>query len=330
MTVRKQRPRIVFCRVGWMRFYSLWPEDDGPIGGGSYNDDESGGEVNNFREVGGRYLGYVQAATGGETGLNLRRIDPAAGRRADSLDDVLVVLVARRPTEGGQVVVGWYAGATCHSAVTHWRSRFFVWSADPERAVLLPRSERSMPIPKGKGGMGQSNVAYAYGSDDEPHDGVWIDETIDRITRYAGPNLIRGVAYDDVHEIGGHREARRQAMLDHVIERGVKPLWPGTEIVRSALGEPYDVIARRGGAEERIIIRVSETADTHADFSAELLDAVAASPVSYSLLAVTQLAVRVRNGEFAFSGGVPRREAPFRPAPERLTPVVLRYAWGKP
>lgn len=311
-----------------MRFYSFWPEDDGPIGGGSYNDDEPGGEVNNFREVGGRYLGFVQAATGGETGLNLRRIDPVAGRRADSLDDVLVVLVARRPSEVGQVVVGWYAGATCHSAVTHGRSWLSVWSADPERAVLLPRSERCIAIPKGKGGMGQSNVAYAYGSDDEPHDGAWIDETIDRITRYAGPNLIRGAAYDEGHEIGGHREARQRAMLDHVIERGVKPLWPGAEIVRSALGEPHDVTARRGGTEERIIIRVSETAETQADFSAELLDAVAASPAPHSLLAVTQLAVRVRNGEFAFSGGVPYREAPFQPAPDRLKPVVVRYSWG--
>lgn len=311
-----------------MQFYGLWPEDDGPIGGGAFNEDDAGAEVYNFREFEERYLGYVQSGTSGESGVNLRRIDPTVGRHIEELDDVLVVLVAKRPHEAGQVVVGWYGGATCHAAMSCRRSRAYVWSADPERAVLLPEAERTIAIPKGKGGMGQSNLAYAFDADGEPHEREWIDDALRRIAGYAGPNLIRGAAYNEHDELSGHGDKKRREMLDYVIERGVRPLWRGAEITRAALGEPYDVVARRGASEERIIVRATESTAAHVDFPTTILDAVAASTAPYSLLAVTGIAIRVRNGEFVFSGGVPHRESPFRPASERLSPVVLRYSWG--
>lgn len=322
-----KRPRVVFCRVGWMRFYSLWPEDDGPIGGGAYNDDGPGGEVSNFRELEGRYFGYVQAGTGGETGLNLRRIEPSIERGTEELDGVLVVLVAKRPEEGGQVVVGWYADATCQAAMTWRRRRPYVWSADPARAVLLPERGRTIAIPKGKGGMGQSNVAYAHDADGVPHEGAWIDEALDQISAYSGPNLVGGAAYNELDDLTEHRAKKEREMLDHVIENGVRPLWRGAEITRAALGEPYDLLARRGSDVERILVRVSEAPWTHVDFTAEELRAIAESPVPYALLAISSLKVHVRNGEFVFAGGTIKRESPFRPQPDRLAPVVLRYSW---
>ncbi len=327
MKSERARPRVVFCRVGWMRFYSLWPEDDGPIGGGSYNDDGEGGETQNFREIEGRYFGYVQAGNGGETGLNLRRIAPSVERRTEELEDVLVIVVAKRPSEGGQVVVGWYAGATCPATMTWRRSRAYLWSADPARAVLLPEAQRTIAIPKGKGAMGQSNVAYAYDPDGAPHEGAWIDEALQQIADYAGPNLVRGAPYDEIDDLTGHRERKERDMLEHVIENGVRPLWRGAEITRAALDEPYDVIARRGSSEERVIVRVSEDSAAEVTFTAEQLRAITESEVPYALLAVSSLTVHVRNGEFVFGGGAIKRESPFRPSPDRLVPIAFRYTW---
>lgn len=325
--VATKRPRVVFCRVGWMRFYGLWPEDDGPIGGGSFNEDDYGSELENFREFDGRYLGYMQAP-GGATGVNLRRIDPSADREAETLEDVLVVLVARRPGEGGQVVVGWYAQATCHAALSHYRTRSYVWSADPHHAVLLPRSERTLLVPKGKGGMGQANVAYAYDADGSAHDGAWIDQVLESISGYTGPNLIAGAAYDELDDGSAHRAKKDREMLDHVVERGVRPLWRGAEILRAPAGGSYEVVARTAAGEERIIVRVTESNTRSVDLPATLLAEVARANVPYALLVVTGLSVRVRNGEFIFSGGTPHRESPFAPRPDRLEPVVLRYTFG--
>ena len=180
-----------------MSFYGLWPEDDGPIGGGAYNDGEQGAESRNFEDFSGEYLVYVQCGSSGETGFNLRRIDPTA-RDAEKLDAVLVIFVATRPDAGGQVVVGWYAGATCLASVAQQPSgRPYVAIADPTRAVLLPDAERSIAVPKGAGAMGQANVAYAFQPTGEAHDGAWIDDVLQRVQAYQAPNLVTGAHYDD-------------------------------------------------------------------------------------------------------------------------------------
>ena len=51
----------LFVRVGWMTWYSKRRERDGPVGGGSYNEDGTGPEVNNFQPRGGRF-GVVDEA----------------------------------------------------------------------------------------------------------------------------------------------------------------------------------------------------------------------------------------------------------------------------
>ncbi len=316
----------MFCRVGWMAYYGLWPEEGGPTGGGSFNEDDVGAEVDNFWNFDGRYLGYVQAGAGAETGLNLRRIDPDVERRAEALDDVLVVLVAKRPAEGGQVVVGWYEGARCHASIQYRRDRPFVWSADPERAVLLPDAERRIVVPKGKGGMGQANVAYVHDPEGTPHSGEWIDETISRIEAYDGSNLIHGAAYNEADERSGYLEYREEAMYEHVASR-VRALWPGAEVIDAEPDAPYELVVKRNGVEERVILRATEDPPGPIDFSVEVLDAVRASEVPYALVLVSSVVVRVRNGELVFSGGVVHRESPFRPRDEQLKPVLFRYSW---
>jgi hypothetical protein len=63
--MRIDRDKVVFIRVGWMEFYGF--KDDGtiPVGGGSHNETEEGGEISNFCfDNDGQALGYVQFVRG--------------------------------------------------------------------------------------------------------------------------------------------------------------------------------------------------------------------------------------------------------------------------
>jgi hypothetical protein len=308
-----------------MSFYGLWPEAKGPVGGGTYNDDERGAESQNFEDFRGEYLAYVRSGSSGEAGLNLRRIDPAS-RDDEKLDDVLVIFVAKRPDAGGQVVVGWYTGATCLASVaTQPSGRPYAVIADPKGAVLLPAAERTIPVPKGAGAMGQANVAYAFQEKGQAHDGAWIDDVIQRVLAYQGPNLVTGAHYDD-EDSGDHIDLWFAKALQHVKEKAL-PLWRGMELRDAPDDAAFDWVAIGPNGEERIFVCVSETDDADVEFTAEELDAIRASGVAHSLLVITNLTAFVRNGQFVFRGGNVYRESPFMPQSERLTPTVFRYAW---
>lgn len=319
------RPRVVFCRVGWMSFYGLWPEANGPVGGGAYNDDEQGAESQNFEEFSGEYLAYVRSGSSGEAGLNLRRIDQAS-RDDEKLCDVLVIFVAKRPDVVGQVVVGWYTRATCLASVaTQPSGRPYAVIADPKGAVLLPAAQRTIPVPKGAGAMGQANVAYAFQPTGEAHDGAWIDDVLQRVHAYQGPNLVTGAHYDD-DDWAQHDAYRWEKELAHV-KQSASGLWRGAELRDAPDGATYDWVAIGPNGEERIFVCVSETDDPDVEFTAEELEAIRASGVAHSLLVITNLTAFVRNGQFVFRGGNVYRESPFMPQSERLTPTVSRYAW---
>src|SRR5205823_6157324 len=97
--------RVMFARVGWMTYYA-GPQtgDERPIGGGENNKKNLGHEVFNFTDFAGQLYGFVRTKGGC---IKLERIDSAVAV-ADTLDDVLVVFVAR------QRVIGWYKGAIVH------------------------------------------------------------------------------------------------------------------------------------------------------------------------------------------------------------------------
>lgn len=101
---------------------------------------------------------------------NLERL--GANKDAESLSGVLLIFTATH-TEGGTFIVGWYKNAIVYRNYqeTTMIERKYLDSyigyyalSKAEDAVLLNRDERVMlfePIPKGKGGMGHSNVWYA-------------------------------------------------------------------------------------------------------------------------------------------------------------------------
>ncbi|MGD0766633.1 MAG: DUF3883 domain-containing protein [Tepidisphaeraceae bacterium] len=167
---------IIFLRIGWMSRYEGLATNDSIKGGGAFVKSHGyGHEIFNFKPVAGRVFGYVQPRGTGFNGqvgpgINIQRIGAASGE--ESIGGALAVWVATSP-HGGSFIVGWYRNATIYS---RWQPSpsgghrmhngeefgFYVTAAE-EEATLLPEDERVFPVPRGKGGMGQSNVWYADG-----------------------------------------------------------------------------------------------------------------------------------------------------------------------
>ena len=157
---------IIFCNIGWMREYRGQTATDKIVGGGKYvRVQQRGEEVCNFVSHRGRVYGYVQPV--GST-IALERL--GAKPDAEELQGVDVVVTARRP-HGGTVIVGWFRNATVfrkpqplkalsskHKANNVRKYRYAAQAAD---VVLLAPDQRTTPVPRGEGGMGQSNVWYA-------------------------------------------------------------------------------------------------------------------------------------------------------------------------
>lgn len=148
-----------------MDLYRGVASSDPPTGGGTYVKEHGfGHEAFNYEPIGGEYLGYVQPQG---SGINLGRL--GGGKSDTHLDGVTVVWVATHPKEGGTRIIGWYRDARVFAdfqdpAAREGRelpsgevARFLVRSS---HALRLPPDERLYKVPRGKGGMGQSNVWY--------------------------------------------------------------------------------------------------------------------------------------------------------------------------
>jgi hypothetical protein len=178
-----------------MTYYGMVDRDDPLLGGGSFNDHDRGSEIENFKAYDGTCYGAVQIR-GQKGGFNPRRL--AGSADAEEIAGTLVVLVAKNPEKGGQVVVGWYRRATCrmtwaqreeHDPSAYGSYNFFAATKD---CVLLPPASRQWPVPKGKGAMGQANVAYATDATGKPRRPRWMTRIIQQIAQYRGSNLLRG------------------------------------------------------------------------------------------------------------------------------------------
>lgn len=157
---------LIFFNIGWMKRYEGIDEDDRPQGGGKWVEENAWDHAMlNFRPFNGRCYGY------GETGsrqVNLSRL--GAAPEQDRLEGVTVVWVSKSPKDG-PVIVGWYQNATLFreyqeppdgSGREHDGAPIGYYAvAGEDDCVLLAEDARKFPIPRGKGGMGQSNVWYA-------------------------------------------------------------------------------------------------------------------------------------------------------------------------
>lgn len=155
---------ILFCNIGWMKYYRGL-QDDAIRGGGSYVDEHGdGGEMYNFLErPDGLIRGYVRS--GGK--ININRL--GAKQSDDSVGNILVVWVSKKPVVGGVYIVGWYEGATVYrkeqtkGIIDERLGRLdYLAETHPRNAVLLPEGWRRFQIPTGTDGLGQSHLWYAH------------------------------------------------------------------------------------------------------------------------------------------------------------------------
>ncbi|MCA8831903.1 protein NO VEIN domain-containing protein [Hymenobacter pini] len=171
-------PTILFCNIGWMLHYRGLTATDPITGGGSYiHEHQTGGEVHNFLPFGGQCYGYVQTVKASD--IRIERLGAAAD--AAQLSGVTVVWTARHPSSGGTCVIGWYLNATVQRHYSElfspprrsswdWQDRevgYYITAAATD-VFLLPPDARTLAVPRGKGGMGQSNVWYADTEDAAP------------------------------------------------------------------------------------------------------------------------------------------------------------------
>lgn len=191
--------RLLFVNVGWQNKYKGPKADDPTLGGHGYlRKHKMGHEAWNFAPLRGRIHGYVPR----ETTIRLERL---GGRKSDeTIDDVTVVWIARHPSTGRTVIVGWYESALVRrrsGAVEIPRPGGFRLhtqvEADASTGRLLPVDQRTFVIPtaKEKGNLGQSPVWYG------------TDESFRNRVR----EFIRNDGRDGAHRPRSKRGAGRQS-----------------------------------------------------------------------------------------------------------------------
>ena len=170
-------------------------EDDSIADGGLYVQQYNDGsetdnyppcEIRNFESYEGYMYGFVRVIKEGS--IRIERL--GASRKDKSTENVLVVWVAKSPSNG-TVIVGWFKNATVYrdcqlppegsgrkrEGRQEWGYRV---SAKEEDCRLLPTERRVFRVPRGgKGAMGQSNVWYA----DQPENDAFRQEVWEFITR---------------------------------------------------------------------------------------------------------------------------------------------------
>ncbi|MBD2054613.1 hypothetical protein H6F88_00965 [Oculatella sp. FACHB-28] len=143
-------------------------------GGKFPNENEYGYEIFNFLPFNGHMYGYVQPSGAGDYFSRSINIDNLDASKQNSVDNVLSVWLASHPEKGGTCwVIGWYENSTVYRTYQHApvnsdrsfrdsKSQFGYWvSAKEKDCVCLPIDKRTLQVPRGKNGIGQSNVWYA-------------------------------------------------------------------------------------------------------------------------------------------------------------------------
>lgn len=214
LEVKPIKQSVLFARIGFMEYYQGAFDGDLPIGGGSFNDENTGYEACNFLDVNGKVYGYYQPSMNSGK-VNLERIDPSK-KDLENLDNVLVIFFSTLPKilshhnstkdaiNSSAVIVGWYKNATVyreHQKIDRQiqgvdQDIYFI-KANTEDAYLLPVDKRVYKIGHGimgkKGGNpGQSNSFYVYDKNKKLKDlfdvkNKWISQAIDYVNTYTGP-----------------------------------------------------------------------------------------------------------------------------------------------
>lgn len=328
-------PIAVLFRVGWAEFYN---GNEDPVGGGSWNTNEVGGELYNFLLHNSNLYGYVRASRSGK--LNICRVDP--GCELELCDNALVVWVATHPTEGGQRVIGWYRNATLYrniqDGLIHKKRGWHV-KCRASDATLLPVHARVEMVPSGALGMGQSNVRFLYDVKGEWNPPECWQRVADYIDGYAGENLITDSLADVVYAAEGvlERAQSGQGRQLSAEERSAVE-WRAMKIATShyeKLGwqvddsvhksKPYDLRCTRRG--QCLTVEVKGTKGNGASVLLtrnEVLHA-RSNPKTSVLCVVSDIKLKYKNKSIEASGGELKLVAPFDPKSKALEAIAYHY-----
>lgn len=168
MTPKLSSPVLV-CNIGWMDQYQGIRRGDNITGGGSYIREKGyGDEIYNFLSHRGIVYGSVYPVP--HEFINIQKLESKPGD--ERADGVTVIWCAKRPEVGGSYVVGWYRNASVYS---EWQKPpagskrlipgkkqecgFYV-KAKAKDALCLDKDERLLRVPRGIGGLGNSNIWF--------------------------------------------------------------------------------------------------------------------------------------------------------------------------
>lgn len=159
--------KFLFCHIGWMTDYHGATDEDYPLKGGKHNDDYIGHEACNFEPIDDFLYGYVQI-TDGKT-INIGNLGAVA--EDAFIENITVVWIAPAPDSSGLVVVGWYKDATVYRdyeaipnpSQLHRKDNILYYNikTSVQNSHLLPPSERTLVLGRGKGWPGQFPLWYA-------------------------------------------------------------------------------------------------------------------------------------------------------------------------
>lgn len=275
---------VLFARIGFMKFYQ-GPQkgDEKPIGGGKYNKDRIGHEAFNFKEVNGKVYGYFQPHMKPPYKINLKRINPE--NHEDHANDVLVIFFSKNPIGKGQVIVGWYRGATVYEYIQETKTqksrKNFGYNivADKENAVLLPILKRKFFIGHGilghkEGNPGQANAFYCLDQkfNNKPNDkfNSWILKAIEYVKNYDGPCI--SSFEDEVSEelensaFGGSGQGfqsniqQKNIVEQYAMEKCKNHFsQKGYKVKDTSLTKPYDFVATKENSEYFIEVKGTQT-----------------------------------------------------------------------
>lgn len=188
--------RFLFCNIAWMKYYNGATEDDMPVNGGSWvEQNKEGGECFNFTLYeDDNYHGFVstKSRNGKPNKLHIEKIE-GISEDSEEAENVLVIWLAKDPTRNKNYIIGWYKDATVtrdyYEDADGWYKNIY---AKAENCVLLPINKRCRIVPRsGKEGssygMGQANIWF--GDKDNPKANLYVKNIVDYINSYDGENL---------------------------------------------------------------------------------------------------------------------------------------------
>ncbi|MCC5850225.1 MAG: DUF3883 domain-containing protein [Verrucomicrobia bacterium] len=285
LSTTAEHQRVLFARVGYMKHYAgVTADDPKPVNGGSYNEENVGYEIYNFKKMRGSYFGYVQPKVVDRdhplrATINLGRIDPSAADQ-DEVKNVLVVFVAT-VTGKGQVVVGFYRNATVYrhaqsftGSGRSFETHYNLW-VNARNAFLIPPSIRTIRVPRGRGGMGQSNVRYILDDRCQTRTEEWITGVLNALDAFTvnDPVWDEDEQRDELESIRENQHARASGqgfVVDaelkkqielHAMEAAEEHFRGQGYVVDSSVcaTRPFDLLCRKADTELHVEVKGTTT-----------------------------------------------------------------------